>query len=240
MEIYRYLYDYRQDIVNKKHNKEYWKDWNTWNILYRTLAYEISSSKDVERYGYVKQDVFEYFDDLISYVGENPTADIMNGWWYCFTVLFNVKSKRENKKTKEFIENLMKEIKNITNQEELVKKISKINGVCEQGNKVFLEFIGLVYTIGNIAPVSKGQNLHADKFDSWEYKLFESNYLKYKKDDYIEYLHFNDYSDNNKWWEDLKNAKNENENIVSIVIKYMESRILLIKKRGRSITEESY
>ena len=96
-----YLYDYRQDIVNKKHNKEYWKDWNNWNILYRTLAYEISSSKDVESYGYVKQDVFKYFDNLIPYVGENPTADIMNGWWYCFKVLFNVKSNRENKKTKD-------------------------------------------------------------------------------------------------------------------------------------------
>lgn len=69
--------------------------------------------------------MFKYFDNLIPYVGENPTADIMNGWWYCFKVLFNVKSNRENKKTKEFIENLMKETKNITNQEELVKKLIK-------------------------------------------------------------------------------------------------------------------
>ena len=41
-----YLHDFREDVVLRKRDKEYWNGWNTWNILYKTLAYELSSSYD--------------------------------------------------------------------------------------------------------------------------------------------------------------------------------------------------
>ena len=58
-----YLHDFRQDIVSRKRDKKYWNNWENWNILYKTLAYELSSSRDVESYRYVRNQVFEYFPD---------------------------------------------------------------------------------------------------------------------------------------------------------------------------------
>ena len=49
------LHDYRRDIVMQT-NKEKWNDWDKWNILQKTLEYELDKTvKDVESYEFVKK-----------------------------------------------------------------------------------------------------------------------------------------------------------------------------------------
>ena len=57
------LHDFRKDIVSRKRDKKYWKEWDNWNVLYKTLAYELSSSGHVESYDYVMDQIFSYFPD---------------------------------------------------------------------------------------------------------------------------------------------------------------------------------
>ena len=224
-----YLHDFRKGIVLKKRDKKYWSNWNDWNILYKTLAYELSWSCDVERYCYVKKQVLEYFPDYKKYICGTTelTLDIMNGWWFCFKELFGLKS-RKSRETLEYLESLNKQIKHITQKEELIRFINTEYKIEEKYTKALLEFLEVVYTIGNITQVS--ENRHADCFDSWEYKLFKSDWMKYKKEsDYMEYFVFNDYCE--KWWDELKKC----DDMKNKLLEYMNSRIYLIKERGKKI-----
>jgi hypothetical protein len=224
-------HDYRDDIVERKHNKEYWGKWHSWNILYKTLTYETSSSGHVEGYGYIRKSLEDFYDEhLIEYVGNGYTFDIMNGWWNCFKVLFNLNSSRKNEETKSFIENIKKEIVDIEEKDDLKKYISQNYFLEEETVQCFLDFLEVVYTCGNIAPVPKGANKHADNWDSWEYKL-NSPFLKYKRDDYKEYFHFEQYQE--------ENFKINDEDKENSICKYLSERVQLIKKRGSFYTNRS-
>lgn len=224
-------HDYRDDIVKRKHNKKFWENWDSWNILYKTLAYETSSSRDVESYDYIKKSLEVFYDERLTlYVGEDYTFDIMNGWWNCFKVLFNLNFSRKNEETKLFIENIKKEIVSIKEKDELKEYISQRYSLKEETVKCFLDFLEVVYTFGNIAPVPKGANKHADDWDSWEYKL-NSPFLNYKLDSYKEYFHFEEYPKESFQIDDEDKEKS--------ICKYLSERVQLIKKRGRFYTNRS-
>ena len=54
--------------------------------------------------------------------------------------------------------------------------------------------------------------------------------MKYKKEsDYMEYFVFNDYCE--KWWDELKKC----DDMKNKLLEYMNSRIYLIKERGKKI-----
>lgn len=108
--------DCRKLIVLKKKDANYWGDWDIWNSLYKTLAYELSSSRDVESYEYVKRNVLTLLNVNENYDVKNFRLDIMNGWWYCFKFVFEV-GPRKSDETKNFMKKLMESIKNKTEKE---------------------------------------------------------------------------------------------------------------------------
>lgn len=224
-----YLHDFRQDIVKKKRDKKYWKNWDTWNILYKTLAYELSSSRDVESYEDVKTQVFEYFPDYSKYIKGTATLDIMNGWWFCFKYLFGLdeKANRGGTSTKEYLLNLNASIKDFNKESDLIKFICKNNGIKEEYIKSLLDFLKVVYTIGNITPINI--NSHADCFDSWEYKLFVSDSVKYIKGYEKYFLYDGYYKEQRKWGMDFRSSDDKEK----VILEYMNSRIDLIKERGK-------
>lgn len=232
-------YDFRTCIVEKKRDKEYWGNWKHWNILYKTLVYEMSSCKDVERYGYVREQIFKCFENYKQYVGEEASLDIMNGWWFCFKELFSIKESRHNQSVKEFIKNLQEEIYNVNDRKELEKIISKKCEIKIEVSEVFLNYLEVVYTIGNITPVPKGGNVHADVFDSWEHKLYISQKVQYKGKNYMEYFYFIDYAEEDKnWYKKWKDAEDRDKKI-EIIRGFMESRTTYIKNRGKEIAKRN-
>lgn len=58
-------HDYRKDVVERKRARNYWGKWDSWNILYKTLAYEICSSKHVESYCYVRKSLRSFYDERL-------------------------------------------------------------------------------------------------------------------------------------------------------------------------------
>ena len=226
-----YLHDFRADIILKKRDRGRWNNWDQWNILYKTLAYELSSSRDVESYPYVRNRVFEFFRDYKKYICGAVTLDIMNGWWFCFKPLFNIDTSRNSVETKEFLTRLNNKIEKIDKDEEekLIDVICKNYSITEEEIKSLLSFLKVVYTIGNISPVSR--NPKADRFDSWEYKLFVSGSINYTDLSYIEYFCFEDYSKDREWWSDLKKSNDKKK----VILEYMNSRINLITERGKKV-----
>ena len=203
-----YLHDFRADIILKKRDRERWNNWDKWNVLYKTLAYELSSSRDVESYGYVRKRVFDFFSDYKKYICGAVTLDIMNGWWFCFKTLFNINTSRNSVETKKFLLRLSDQIEKIDEEEMLINVICKNYSITEVEIKSLLSFLKVVYTIGNISPASR--NPKADKFDSWEYKLFVSGSIDHTDLDYMEYFCFEDYSKDRKWWTDLEKSNDKN------------------------------
>lgn len=220
-------HDYRKDIVERKRDKDYWRNWDSWNILYKTLAYEIHSSGDVESYSYVRESLSIFYDKkLVSYVGIDYTFDLMNGWWQCFKMLFNLKA-RDTEKTKRFIDKMMKDIVCFKEKEELKEFISKKYPLKVETVETLLSFLEVVYTCGNFVPVPKGENKRADDWDSWEYKL-KPSFLHYKCDDYNEYFYFNEYLSNEIFQMDKSNKETS-------ICQYMSTRVELIKNRGKAL-----
>lgn len=212
------LHDYRDDIVSRKRKSKWinWAEWKNWDILYKTMAYEISCSKDVESYGYVREDIFNIpGNELVRVVGECPTADIMNGWWYCFKTIFKIdKSRKQSNKIEEKI---MKDILE-------GKNIYESYGIELDLYQEFTSYLKLVYTIGNMTPVPKKCNTYENFLDNWEYKLY-SHKEKYGEN-YIDKLHFEDYNDKNKITK---------EKFLNDPKSYIKNRIELIIKRGYRI-----
>ena len=162
------LHDYRDDIVAKK-RATIWKEWVNWNVLYKTILYELSASKDVESYAYVKQKAFEmYCPNYKDYT----TADIMNGWWYCFKVIFDLNDRRSDK-TIQFLNQIKNSIEGMDDYE-------VVEYLCGKYKKdkslyiTFLEFLKVIYTIGNITPAKENRN--RSKLDNWEDKLREGKW----------------------------------------------------------------
>ena len=237
------LHDYRRDIVMQT-NKEKWNDWDKWNILQKTLEYELDKTvKDVESYEFVKKKIFSSY--CPNYKKEYVTADIMNGWWYCFKELFDHKiMSRQNDKEKIKINDFLEDLKGKDNKE-LVKLISNKlkteykdrddkEKICES----FIRFLKVVYTTGNMTPApinpSQGRGL-----DTWEYKLgtYKEMYHDYEGDK--EKLLFQDYCEQNVIKPYTKTA-----DFKKYPAKYMNSRTELIIRRayrvnvGQEISED--
>lgn len=229
--------DYRQDIVARKRNKSYWGQWSKWNVLYQTLAYELSSSKDVENYSYVRTKAFEYYAEYSQYVGNDFSADIMNGWWGCFKTIFGIKTGRTVESTKDFLRKLMEDIAGLNETQTIVYlNTTKKYSINSDILSVLMKFLSLVYTIGNITPIPKHCNINAGLLDCWEYKLFVSDRVYFTKPGYIEYLCYDDYNPNRKWWLEISE---ETADKTTVIYEYMKSRINLIEKRGIEILNRS-
>lgn len=238
MESTELMHDYRQDIVQRKRERRCWSEWDKWSILYKTLAYELSSSGDVESYVYVREKAFEKYEDYLECVGKDFTADIMNGWWYCFKTIFNIESSRRSEETRNLLKEILRKIKDCQDDEAVKKVLREENmidvSISDDVIDSFFDFLKVVYTVGNITPVPQGGNVHGDALDSWEYKLFVSNAGRFK-DNYNVILHFEDYSDCSKWWDRIKEVKNDRNKTIGIICEYMSNRTDLIKKRGARI-----
>lgn len=204
------LHDFRRDVVMRKRDMT-WKEWDKWNILHKTIAYELSSSKDVESYNYVKKRAFEkYCPDYSEY----RTADIMNGWWYCFKVVFDIKSSRHSDETKRLLDKLYHKIEGLEEQE-VVRILCKHYKKEERLYAVLLEFLKVVYTVGNITPAKENKN--RARLDNWEIKLVKGGWNNKEK----KKLHYDMYVENK--------IIRIDENNLEI---YMEERIGLILCRA--------
>ena len=153
----------------------------------------------------------------------------MNGGWFCFKTLFNINTSRNSVETKKFLLRLSDQIEKIDEEEMLINVICKNYSITEVEIKSLLSFLKVVYTIGNISPASR--NPKADKFDSWEYKLFVSGSIDHTDLDYMEYFCFEDYSKDRKWWTDLEKSNDKKK----VILEYMNSRINLITERGKKV-----
>lgn len=208
------LHDFRDDIVAKK-RASIWKEWGNWNILYKTISYELSASRDVESYTYVKQKAFQTY--CPNYQKCYTIADIMNGWWYCFKVVFDINTGRHSDKTLQFLNEIKSYIEGMDDYE-------VVEYLCNEYKKekslyiTLLEFLKVIYTIGNITPAKENRN--RSRLDNWENKLRVGNWTIEE----IEELCFDMYDGNR-----IINYKEAN------IKKYMVERIDLILKRAIQI-----
>lgn len=158
------LHDFRDDIVARK-RASIWKEWRKWSILYKTISYELSASRDVESYTYVKQKAFEiYCPNYKDYT----TADIMNGWWYCFKDVFDINDSRCSDKTLQFLNQIKSNIEGMDDYE----VVEYLCGEYKKDKSLYitlLEFLKVIYTIGNITPAKENRN--RSRLDNWEDKL---------------------------------------------------------------------
>ncbi len=201
-------------------NESKWDDWGNWNVLQQTLEFELSHARHVESRSYVQNDGLIMNDSYKEYVrnfSEYETADLMNGWWYCFKTLFDLTS-RNGESPRRYEARLLKDIKDKNDEQALEVIINNGYACCEkEALRLLFRFLKVVYTMGNITPAAV--NPRADAWDSWEYKL-----LKYKDrfhKDYIQKLHFEEYENNGA--------------VFANVNEYMESRTDRIISRGLRI-----
>lgn len=223
------LHDYRDDIVERKHKSDLfdWGQWPDWHILYKTLAYERCSSRDVESYPYVRNAILEGHE-VFKGCFDSPyipfTFDIMNGWWFCFKDIFHIdnivrnsKSEKDKKAKDESLQRMMDIMKK--NGEECGELIKTYNVQYELFES-FINYLRVVYTVGNITPVPKGCNRYSGDLDTWEYKINRDG-SKYSGN-YIERLCFNDYDNKIITKEEYEKDKTS----------YLKGRTILIMKRG--------
>lgn len=138
--------------------------------MYKTISYELSASRDVESYAYVKQKAFEiYCPNYKDYT----TADIMNGWWYCFKVVFDINDSRRSDKTLQFLNQIKSSIEGMDDYE----VVEYLCGEYKKDKSLYitlLEFLKVIYTIGNITPAKENRN--RSRLDNWEDKLRAGNW----------------------------------------------------------------
>lgn len=227
------LYDYRLDIVKRS---PYYKNWNSWNIFHKTISFELSSSKDVESYPYVKTKVFDWLKDFDK---KYKTADIMNGWWFCFKTVFNRKNlSRSGKEAKEIESEICKVFDN-NNEDDARKEILEEFQIESKKYEWLEKYLKVVYTMGNMtpAPINPGGGGYGS-IDFWEYKLdtYKTLYHDYEGDKDI--LYFQDYG-NTGLPEKYSDFIDQLD-----IIEFMGKRINLILKRayriktGKEITQE--
>ncbi len=232
------LHDYREDVLGqgterwREHKidllKQTKKEWDSAkNILAKTLVYEVSPvCKDVEGYSFVCKDSFREYCD--NYEKKYSTADIMNGWWYCFKIFFPdvLSGRRQSDATRKNMKKLIVKIGDKKDKD--VIGVIKEDYPCSNENdiKMFLSFLRVVYTIGNMTPAPINPPIGGGS-DMWEYKLkkYRKMYHDYKGD--IDTLFFQDY--------DLKKIVWTTDQIKNDPAGYFGSRIDLIIRRGYRI-----
>lgn len=210
------LHDFRDDIIARK-RASIWKEWGNWSVLYKTLSYELSASRGVESYTYVRQKAFETY--CPDYKKRYAIADIMNGWWYCFKVVFDINTGRHSDKTLQFLNEMKSTIEGMDDYE-------VVEYLCDKYKKekslyiALLEFLKVIYTIGNITPAKENRN--RSRLDNWEDKLRAGKWtIKETKE-----LCFDIYDDNK-----IINYKETD------IKEYMVERIDFILKRAIQIVD---
>lgn len=237
------LHDYREDVLNRKNNrmkdnrreklKVDKREWDKChNILGKTLIYELSEvCGDVEDYSLVQTEAFSPY--CKNYASEYKTADIMNGWWYCFKYIFQLESRTDKKN----IEKLKDKIKEEENDESVIKTLMKSEYKYPKFDKevyrALFRYLRVVYTIGNLTPVPI--NPRADYLDSWEYKLSKYIGLYHDHNGDKDILRFQDYYDSKG---EIKNSYTKN-GFENDPVEYLDSRTDLIIKRGYRILHEN-
>ena len=201
------LHDFRDDIVkNNEKCSNINKDWDKSDSLKKAIEFKklgIHVEADMD----VKRKAFSSY--CPGFLDEYITADIMNGWWTCVKILFDIKNIGDLKTNSYSLDDL--------NDEELKKSLD-----------VFLK---IAYTIGNITPAPI--NKHYDNLDSWEYKLSRTKELYHDYNYDKNKLLFQDYFEEGKL---ISNCKLED--FKNNPTKFIDNRVNLILKRGYRIVKK--
>lgn len=166
-------------------------------------------------------------------IDEYITADIMNGWWYCFKELLDI-GYRKNKQRipNPKLVSLQNKVCRISNESELLELLMENGNKKYKNNpdiyKSLLRFLKVVYTIGNLTPATI--NPGADKLDSWEYKLNKYKRMYHDNNGDIDKLCFQDYCEG----KEVKKSISIKEFQMN-PIEYMDSRVEYIFRRAYRI-----
>lgn len=163
-------------------NADELKEWESHNILYNTLWFYLNKEVHVE----FSQDIWVFYKSNISYFcnwkivehyngnklippsfnNESFSADIMTGWWNPFKRFVGLTgNERENLSKLLFNKSLPSKNDN----KELLKWFQDLNSeITAEHLNYFIEFLKVVYTIGNIipAPVNWRPGRGLDNFDA--------------------------------------------------------------------------
>ena len=205
------LHDFRDDIVkNNKKCVEIKENWNRYNSLEKAIEFkklEIHVEADMD----VKKKAFSSY--CPEFATEYITADIMNGWWYCFKTIYKLDESR--KAFRKNHDNMLSQMVN-SEEEETLRKYLKV-----------------VYTIGNMtpAPYNPGGKGYGE-IDFWEYKLERYGKLYHNYNGDIDKLLFQDYE---PYIAGIKGVKYREYMETFDLVGYMNDRIDLIIKRGYRI-----
>ncbi len=219
------FHDYRDDVFNSinvnslwiKYRKEFEFFKTKWfeetDYLKKTLIYELTRScGDVEYHETVKSTYSGY---CANYESKYSTADIMNGWWYCFKTIYSraIYSRKEK-----FTRRLFRKKYRFNDIEGIASYIAS-----QEEYNTLRAFLAIVYSAGNMtpAPINPPEQLGA-----WELKQNRHQRL-YNDPEYKQELLFMDYDSELVY--DKNNLKG-----------YMESRIEKILKRGYRISMGAY
>ncbi len=214
------LHDFRDDIVkNNKKCSNINKDWDKSDSLkkaieFKKLGIHIEADMDVKRKAFSSY--------CPGFVDEYITADIMNGWWYCFKTIYKLNESRKAFRNKHY--NMLPRMVNSKEEKTLEK------------------YLKVVYTIGNMtpAPYNPGGRGYGE-IDFWEYKLERYGKLYHDYNGDIDILMFQDYV---PYIAGIKDVKYRKYMETFDLVGYMNDRIDLIIKRGyrilnkRAITED--
>ncbi len=214
------FHDYRNDVFNSINENLLWRKYREefeffktkWfeetDFLKKTLIYELTHScGDVEYYEAVKSTYSGY---CANYESKYSTADLMNGWWYCFKTIYSRKEK--------FTRRFFRENYQFDDIEVIASYIAS-----QEEYNTLCAFLAIVYSAGNMtpAPINPPEQLGA-----WELKQNRYKQL-YNDPEYKQELLFMDYDS------ELVYDKNDLKG-------YMESRIEKILKRGYRISMGAY
>ncbi len=232
------LHDYREDVLYQETQR--WhkdniillnKTGDEWrsaqNILAKTLVYETSSvCRDVEDNDFVCKDAFS--DYCPEYENKYNTADIMNGWWYGFKILFPdvLIGIRQSHATRENMRRMIEKIKDCPDKD-VIGVIRKDYPTSDENDiKMFLGFLRVVYTMGNMTPAPINPPIGRGA-DMWEHKLNKYKEMYHDKKGDMDALFFQDYEFNKNNWPTGR--------IKEDLAGYFESRIDLTIRRGYRI-----
>ena len=225
------FHDYRDDVFKSKKlhwRKEYREKFDffeaKWfeetNYLKKTLIYALTCSNvDVEFHETVKSTYSLY---CANYESKYSTADLMNGWWYCFKTIY---SRKEKLTRKLFREKYRFNIHKDNGCQNILDYIEDIASYIESQEEydTLCAFLAIVYSAGNMTPAPINPSA---QLDAWEFK--QDRYKKlYKDPEYKQELLLMDYDSM------LVFDKNDLKG-------YMESRIEKILKRSYRISKKAY
>ncbi len=224
----------RMRQTNQNAPSDWEKKWNnSKNILEKTMIYELSPQcGHVESYDEVKDIAFKNYSKEAKEIF--TSADIMNGWWYCFKYIFLKDRNRIGRFSEEAV-SIKSTVYNLVKgkeQEEAISALCKKEYTDNEALCIsFMEYLKVVYTIGNLILTPPKVYYFRDFLDSWEYKW---NKYKSERDGlFLEDYPINDKGEMKVFYKD----KTDFDGNIDNLIEYMNDRRNKIISRGKSIRE---